>query len=265
MDVSPDRPAPQSLRDLFVAFTLLSLQGFGGVLPVAQRELVERRRWLSREQFVEMLAVCHVLPGPNIVNLSLMIGDRAFGTRGALTAMAGMLLVPMGVVLALTGLYAEFASVPAVSGALRGMGAVAAGLAISNAVKLLGTLRRHALGLPLALTLAAATALATGWLQWPLVWVLLGLGLVACSIAGWRLVAAAKLGAAAATPETSTKKTATKKTATKEPATKEPATPETATKEAATKEAATNETATNETAKQETPTPDPSTLGAPPP
>ncbi len=214
--MSAPGPGPRSPRDLFIAFTVLSLQGFGGVLPVAQRELVERRRWLSREQFVEMLSVCQVLPGPNVVNLSLMIGDRAFGTRGALAAMAGMLLVPLIIVLGLTGLYAEFARLPAVSGALRGMGAVAAGLAISNAVKLLGTLRRHALGLPLALALAVAMALATGWLHWPLVWVLLGLGLVACSIAWWRLASAAASAAAASAPGTSATRSSTDETSTPE-------------------------------------------------
>src|SRR5882757_2262177 len=107
--------APRSNRELFTAFTSLSLQGFGGVLPVAQRELVERRRWLSKEQFVEMLAVSQVLPGPNVVNLALMFGDRCFGLRGAFAALAGMLLVPLLIVLALTALYGQFAQDPVVT------------------------------------------------------------------------------------------------------------------------------------------------------
>ena len=73
----------RSHGDLFLTFNRLALQGFGGVLAVAQRELVERKRWLTREQFVEMLALSQVLPGPNIVNLALMLGDRFFGLRGA--------------------------------------------------------------------------------------------------------------------------------------------------------------------------------------
>jgi chromate transporter len=68
---------PASAADLFFTFNRLALQGFGGVLAVAQRELVERKQWLSREQFVEMLALSQVLPGPNVVNLALMLGDRA--------------------------------------------------------------------------------------------------------------------------------------------------------------------------------------------
>ena len=78
--------APTSLSDLFFTFNRMSLQGFGGVLAVAQRELVERTRWMTREQFVETLAVSQVLPGPNIVNMALMIGDRHFGLRGAFVA-----------------------------------------------------------------------------------------------------------------------------------------------------------------------------------
>ena len=179
------QPTPASLRELFFAFTTLALQGFGGVLPVAQRELVERRGWLTRDQFVEMLAVSQVLPGPNVVNLALMFGDRVFGVRGAFTALAGMLLAPLVVVLVLTALYARFAQVPAVSGALRGMGAVAAGLIIATACRLLATLRTNPLGRPLALGFGALTCLASAWLRWPLVWVIAGLGAVSITLA-WR-------------------------------------------------------------------------------
>ena len=77
---------PRSKTDLFVSFTLLALQGFGGVLAVVQRELVEKKRWMTREQFVEDWAVAQIMPGPNVVNLSLMIGGRYFGWRGALAA-----------------------------------------------------------------------------------------------------------------------------------------------------------------------------------
>jgi chromate transporter len=97
-----DTPRPASPGDLFFTFTRLALQGFGGVLAVAQQELVERKRWLTRQEFVEMLALAQVLPGPNVVNLALMFGDRFFGLRGALAAVSGMLAVPMVIVMALT-------------------------------------------------------------------------------------------------------------------------------------------------------------------
>ncbi|MEP6873008.1 MAG: chromate transporter [Burkholderiales bacterium] len=179
--------APASPRELFIAFTSLSLQGFGGVLPVAQRVLVERRGWLTKEQFVEMLSVSQVLPGPNVVNLALMYGDRCFGMRGAFAAVAGMLLAPLIIVLVLTALYGHFAHDPVVTGALRGMGAVASGLVIATGLKLLTTLKHNPMGLPICLGFGVITVLATAWLRVPLVWVILGLGAVAIGVAWTRL------------------------------------------------------------------------------
>jgi chromate transporter len=180
--------APESLSDLFRTFNRLSLQGFGGVLAVAQRELVERKQWLTRERFVETLSVSQVLPGPNVVNMALIIGDRHFGLRGAFVALAGMLAVPLVVVLALTVLYAHYAAHPMVSGALRGMGAVAAGLVISTALKLAATLRGNAMGVALCVALAALTFGAIALMRWPLIWVLLVLGPLAIWLA-WRKLA----------------------------------------------------------------------------
>lgn len=181
------RPRPASLLDIFLTFNRLALQGFGGVLPVAQRELVERCRWITRQEFVEMLSVGQVLPGPNIVNVSLMIGDRFFGVRGALTALAGMLTLPLVIVLLLAALYSGFSDQPVVSGALRGMGAVAAGLVIATALKLMASLRRTPLGLPLAGALLLTTVLLIGALRWPLLWVIASLGPLGVALAWWKL------------------------------------------------------------------------------
>jgi len=186
---APGLAAPASTGELFVAFTVLALQGFGGVLPVAQRELVERRRWMTREQFVEMLAVSQVLPGPNVVNLALMFGDRCFGTRGAAAALAGMMAAPTVIVLGLTLLYARYAHLPVVSGALRGMGAVAAGLVLSTALKLAATLRANRMGAWIGAGFALVTFVAIAWLHVPLVWIVLALGTVAVATAWRRLQA----------------------------------------------------------------------------
>jgi chromate transporter len=191
--------APATLWAMFLAFNRLSLQGFGGVIAVAQRELVERLGWLSREQFVEMLSLAQVLPGPNVVNLALMIGDRFFGTRGALTAMAGMLVVPSMLVLALTAAYAEFAQHPVVSSALRSMGAVAAGLITATALRLLVTLKSNALGAGWCAAVAAATFAAVAWLHWPMVVVVLGIGGTSLGLAWYRLKHALAAGAGAGT------------------------------------------------------------------
>jgi chromate transporter len=188
--------APGSCRAVFVAFTRLALQGFGGVLPVAQRELVERLRWLSREQFLEMLSVAQVLPGPNVVNLALMVGDRFLGWRGALAALAGMLMAPLLVVLLLAALAAHTREWPAVQGALRGMGVVAAGLVLATALKLARPLQRSVLGRPAAGALALAALLAVGVWRWPLVAVVLALAAIACGWAWWRL---GRAGAGAST------------------------------------------------------------------
>ena len=183
-----ERPAqPQSLTDLFVSFSLLALQGFGGVLAVVQRELVEKKRWMTREEFVEEWAVAQFVPGPNVVNLSLMIGSRYFGFKGAMAALAGMLAAPLIIVLLLALVYAQFAGHPGVQGALRGMAAVAAGLIAATGMKLFGALQKNALGLPVCIALGALCFVAIALLRWPLAYVLMGLGVVACTLAYQKL------------------------------------------------------------------------------
>lgn len=173
---------PASLADLFLSFSWLALQGFGGVMAVVQRELVDRKRWLTRRAFLEDWAVAQTLPGPNVVNLALMIGDRCFGLRGALVAMAGILLMPLGVVLCVAALFATVADHPAAQGALRGMVAVAAALVAAMGLKLAAALRGHVLGMPACAALGATAFAAVALLRMPLPWVLLGLGALAC---GW--------------------------------------------------------------------------------
>lgn len=181
-----DTVRPASPWALFVAFSLLALQGFGGVIAIAQRVVVEQRRWLTKTEFLELLAAGQVLPGPNVVNLSLMIGDRFFGWRGALAAMGGMILPPMAVVLAATVLYGRLApELPALAGALRGMGAVSAGMILATGLKLMGGLAKQPLGRRVGLVYAGMTALAVGALRWPMAAVVLGLGSVAVLHAAW--------------------------------------------------------------------------------
>lgn len=178
---------PSSAGELFRTFTWLALQGFGGVLAVTQRVLCEQKRWLSPAQFVELLAIGQVLPGPNVCNVALMVGDRFFGWRGAFAALAGMMSVPLMIVLALSVLYVQFESVPAVAGALKGMGAVAAGLIIGTALKLAVALRGNVMGSPACVLFGLAAFVAIAWLRWPLVWVLLALGTGAAALAWHRL------------------------------------------------------------------------------
>lgn len=173
----PARPA--SLSQLFGAFTALALQGFGGVLPWAHRTLVEQRGWLTREEFIELLALAQTLPGPNIVNLAVMVGDRWFGWRGALVAVLGLVGAPALLVLALALVHGHFAALPEVRGALGGMAAVAAGLVIATALKLAAAHRRDWR----SLAFAAAAFAGVGVMRWPLPWVLGVLGPVAFACA----------------------------------------------------------------------------------
>lgn len=170
------RPGPSSLGALFWAFSALALQGFGGVVAIAQRELVDKKQWLSQAQFVEDWAVAQVLPGPNVVNLSLMIGDRYFGVRGGMVALAGMLSFPLVIVLILAALFSGVSDSVLVQGALRGMGAVAAGMIAATGLRLLSALHENVLGNAICWGLAATTFVAIALLRLPLIWVLLGLG-----------------------------------------------------------------------------------------
>ncbi|MEY4662136.1 MAG: putative chromate transport protein [Pseudomonadota bacterium] len=180
---------PRSKTDLFVSFTLLALQGFGGVLAVVQRELVEKKRWMTREQFVEDWAVAQIMPGPNVVNLSLMIGGRYFGLAGALAGLAGMLTAPLCVVLILAVAFGGVSDQAWAQGALRGMGAVSAGLIAAVGLKLISALRFNPMGMPVCLALAAASFVGVGVMRWPLAFVLLGTGILAC---GWAYVQLAR-------------------------------------------------------------------------
>jgi len=180
--------APTNRRDLFWSFTWLALQGFGGVLAVVQRELVEKKRWLTQEQFLEDWAVAQVMPGANVVNLSLMIGGRYFGWTGALAALAGMLSAPLVLLLLVAALYGTVADTAAAQGALRGMGAVAAGLITATGIKLITALHKNPLGTGVCAGVAGLTFVAIALLRWPLMGVLAGVGGGACFWA-WRRLA----------------------------------------------------------------------------
>ena len=178
---------PRSKTDLFISFTLLALQGFGGVLAVVQRVLVEEKRWMTKEQFVEDWAVAQIMPGPNVVNLSLMIGGRYFGLPGALAGLAGMLTAPLIVALLLAMAFGGVSDAAWAQGALRGMGAVSAGLIAALGLKLISALRSNPMGMPVCVALAFASFIGVGVMRWPLAYVLLGTGTLACGWAYWQL------------------------------------------------------------------------------
>ena len=168
--------APRSRADLFWSFNFLALQGFGGVLAIIQRELVDKKKWLTLQQFAEDWAVAPVLPGPHVMNLSLMIGGRHFGWSGAACALAGMITAPVIIVLLLAALVAQWADAPALQGAMRGLAAVSAGMIAAVGLRMSFALKTHALGLAGCVVLASLTFAAVALLRWPMITVLLGAG-----------------------------------------------------------------------------------------
>ena len=160
---APPRP---SLSELFIAYALISLYGFGGVLAWSRRMMVEERRWLTPEQFNEAYALCSFLPGPNIVNFSVIFGSRVRGPLGGLVALVGLLGPPMALIVIIGALYAHYGDLPALRRALIGVTAAAAGLIMSTVAKMaLPLFRNRAVGGPV---IALATFGAIGIAQWPL-------------------------------------------------------------------------------------------------
>jgi len=161
--VTPPRP---SLSELFIAYALISLYGFGGVLAWSRRMMVEERRWMTPEQFNEAYALCSFLPGPNIVNFSVIFGSRVRGPLGGLVALVGLLGPPMALIIVIGALYAHYGDLPALRRALIGVTAAAAGLIMSTVAKMaLPLFRNRAVGGPV---IALATFGAIGIAQWPL-------------------------------------------------------------------------------------------------
>lgn len=123
-------------RALFGAFFAIALSGFGGVLPFARRTLVDQRRWLSAAEFTETLSLCQTLPGPNVVNMSIVVGGRACGWRGSVAAFTGLVAAPVAIVISLGALYTRFGGLAEVRAALIGLGAAASGLVAATAARM---------------------------------------------------------------------------------------------------------------------------------
>ncbi|RQH13168.1 chromate transporter [Bradyrhizobium sp. RP6] len=163
--------APPSLVALFLAFARMSLAGFGGVLMFARRALVEQHRWMTADEFNETFALCHFLPGPNIVNLSMVFGSRLRGVAGGVAAFAGLLLPPTLIMTALAIAYARFGDIEVLRRILAGISCAAVGLLIAVVFRMMTPLLKRAD--PLAAILMLGVFLAIGVLRMPLQAVLL--------------------------------------------------------------------------------------------
>jgi chromate transporter len=164
-------PTPPGLLELFVAFARMSLAGFGGVLVWARRSIVDQHRWMTADEFNETFALCHFLPGPNIVNLSVVFGSRFRGIPGGIAAFAGLVGPPVVIVIILAALYARYGEVDALRRILSGVSCVAVGLLLAVVFRMLMPLirKRDLVGL----LILAAVFIAIGLLRLPLPAVLL--------------------------------------------------------------------------------------------
>jgi chromate transporter len=181
---SAERKIP-SLSELFFGFLTVALSGFGGVLPWARRVFVERRGWLDEREFAEALALCQFLPGPNIVNMGVIVGSRFHGAAGAISAVAGLVGAPLLIFMACGALYGRYGDLASLRGALAGLAAGAAGLLVAMAIKMSLPLIRERNLAPLAF--AFAGFVAVGLLRLPLYWVVLVLAPLSIGWAWWSL------------------------------------------------------------------------------
>jgi chromate transporter len=154
---------------LFICFSKIGLSGFGGVIPWARRTLVEQDKILTSEEFSAILGICQIVPGPNIVNLSVCIGSRFAGARGAFAAAMGLTLGPICIVMVLALLYAHYSYIESIKGVLRGISAVGVGLIASTGLKML----RDEFQFPAMFLVVVITIIAASYFHLGLGWVVL--------------------------------------------------------------------------------------------
>jgi len=182
VDAAPP-PNPTEF-DLFLGFLGASARGFGGVFVMGRRMLVEEKKWLTPEEFVEVLGLCQFLPGANIVNVSVAVGQRFRGWTGSLAALAGIVVAPAMISVALAALFLRYAAIPQVSHAMAAVAAAAAGLVLGTAIKMAGpVIKKDGV---LAIPIGLLTLLTAGFLHWPLIVVLLVLAPAGVGVAWLR-------------------------------------------------------------------------------
>ncbi|MEN3930478.1 chromate transporter [Microvirga sp. W0021] len=154
-------------HELFIGFFLIGIVGFGGVMPWIRRMVVEQRRWLSEEEFINMLSICQILPGANVGNMAVCLGSRFAGIRGSVSAIAGLFTAPFFIVILFAIFYSKYAGVPFVENIFRGVSAAASGLVISMGIKIMLPVCRT----PHAIIVTILAVMGITVLKLPLLWV----------------------------------------------------------------------------------------------
>lgn len=183
-DSAPPPAVRPSLLELFNAFAIVSISGFGGALPWARRMIVERKRWMTAQEFAEVFALSQFLPGPNVINFSVVFGSRFGGAAGAAVALGGLLGPPLAIVMVLAVLYARFGDIEALSRILAGVTIAATGLLIAMVGKMAAPLfvKRWNSGPLIAIVAFIGVAI----MQWPLPLVFLGLAPISIAFAWFK-------------------------------------------------------------------------------
>ncbi len=162
-DQSP-RPIP-SVTEIFIGFFTIGVCGFGGVLPWARRTILETRRWLTPQEFTELLGFCQFMPGGNIMNVAVALGARFRGAPGAVAAIVGLMAAPVGIVILLGAIYDQYKDIPSVKHAFAALAAAGAGMLIATSVKIAAPLK----GRWIAIAMTVVTFGAIALLRLPLV------------------------------------------------------------------------------------------------
>lgn len=163
---------PKSCWDLFISFTLMAVQAFGGSTAIAQQYLVDKKKWLTQSEFLDLLTVSQILPGPNIMILTIMVGDRHFGWKGALASFLGMVTVPATLMLSVFVFYQQYAENQWVSDALVGMAASAAGMVTGAAMRLIYNCKENIITPPVWILGLVVTFFTVGVMKISMVYIL---------------------------------------------------------------------------------------------
>lgn len=171
-EIATQTPVRPTNLDLLRAFAAVSISAFGGALPWAQRMIVDKRRWMSADEFNEAFALAQFLPGPNTVNFAIVFGARVGGAAGAGVALAGLMGPPLVIVTLLAVLYDRYGDVSTLGRILTGISAAATGLLIAVVARMMAPMFKRLDWAPLV-AVAAFVGVALMQRPLPLVFVVL--------------------------------------------------------------------------------------------